>query len=327
LQPGFPIFLQTDASNYGIGAYLFQKMQNTNTLKLEERPIAFLSKTLNKTQLKWSTYEKEAYAIYHSLMKWEHHLRDVHFTLQTDHKNLTYLNTEVKQKVQRWKLIIQEYDFDVEHIAGKDNIVADGLSRFCEFPDELKDSLLTLFTMDILEEFSTEIKEQDQIANNFVLSTEELHDLQTEKRIPPDLYDVIASVHNSGVGHFGIEITLRRLNEEILKKPSLSQIDLSQKRRHVTSFIRACPCCQKMALSKSPVHTKSFTIASYGTWDQIAIDSIGPLPESTDGYKHIIVFIDSFSRFIELIPVKNLTAELAADALIQIIGRYGIPNE
>jgi hypothetical protein len=277
LQPGFPIFLQTDASNYGIGAYLFQKMQNTNTLKLEERPIAFLSKTLNKTQLKWSTYEKEAYAIYHSLMKWEHHLRDVHFTLQTDHKNLTYLNTEVKQKVQRWKLIIQEYDFDVEHIAGKDNVVADGLSRFCEFPEELKDSLLTLFTMDILEEFSTEIKEQNQIANNFVLSTEELHDLQTEKRIPPDLYNVIASVHNSGVGHFGIEITLRRLNEEILKKPSLSQIDLSQKRRHVTSFIRACPCCQKMALSKSPVHTKSFTIASYGTWDQIAIDSIGPL--------------------------------------------------
>ena len=70
LQPGFPIFLQTDASNYGIGAYLFQKLQNPNTLKLEERPIAFLSKTLNKTQLKWSTYEKEAYAIYHSLMKW-----------------------------------------------------------------------------------------------------------------------------------------------------------------------------------------------------------------------------------------------------------------
>ena len=39
--------------------------------------------------------------------------------------------------------------------------------------------------MDFLEEFSTEIKEQNQIANNFVLSTEELHDLQTEKRIPP----------------------------------------------------------------------------------------------------------------------------------------------
>jgi hypothetical protein len=66
--------------------------------RLEERRIAFLSKTLNKTQLKWSTFKKEAYAIYHSLMKWE---RDVHFTLQTDHKKLTYLNAEIKQKVQR----------------------------------------------------------------------------------------------------------------------------------------------------------------------------------------------------------------------------------
>jgi hypothetical protein len=69
--------------------------------------------------------------------------------------------------------------------------------------------------MDILEEFSTEIKDQNQIANNFALSTEEVHDL---KRIPPDFFDVLASVHNSGVGRFGIEITLRRLNEEILKK-------------------------------------------------------------------------------------------------------------
>jgi hypothetical protein len=41
---------------------------------------------------------------------------------------LTYLNAEIKQKVQRWKFIIQEYDFDVEHIAEKDNAVADGLS-------------------------------------------------------------------------------------------------------------------------------------------------------------------------------------------------------
>jgi type III secretion system FlhB-like substrate exporter len=53
--------------------------------------------------------------------------------------------------------------------------------------------------MDTLEEFSNEIKEQNQIENNIVLSTEELHDLQNEKRIPPDLYEVIASVHNSGV--------------------------------------------------------------------------------------------------------------------------------
>ena len=79
---------------------------------------------------KWFTIEKEAFAIFYALQKWEHHLRDVKFTLQTDHLNLTYVNSEPKQKVQRWKLAIQSFDFWIEHIPGHDNIVADGLSRF-----------------------------------------------------------------------------------------------------------------------------------------------------------------------------------------------------
>ena len=52
------IYLQTDASQYGIGAYLFQMLDGI------EKPVAFLSKTLDKTQLKWTTIEKEGYAIY-----------------------------------------------------------------------------------------------------------------------------------------------------------------------------------------------------------------------------------------------------------------------
>ena len=42
-----------------------------------------------------------------------------------------YINVNPKSKVQRWKLAIQHYDFDIEHIAGKDNIIADAFSRFC----------------------------------------------------------------------------------------------------------------------------------------------------------------------------------------------------
>jgi hypothetical protein len=82
-----------------------------------------------------------------------------------------------------------------------------------------------------------------------------------------------------------------------------------------------------MSLLKTPIQTRAFTTASYGIWDRIAIDTIGPLPESSEGHKYILVFIDTFSRFIELVPIKNLTAETAADALIQLLGRYGIPAE
>ena len=125
MEPGHPIFVQTDASDYGVGAYLFQLVAG------EERPISFISKSLNKTERKWSTIEKEAFAIFYALQKWEDYLCDVKFTLQTDHKNLTYVNSEPKQKVQRWKLAIQSFDFWIEYIPGKSNIVADN-KRFAK---------------------------------------------------------------------------------------------------------------------------------------------------------------------------------------------------
>ena len=100
----------------------------------KEYPIGFLSKTLNKIQLRWSTIEKEAYAIIYAFSKFEHLIRDIKFTLRTDHKNLTFINIDHREKVKRWKLSMQHFDFDIEHIAGELNVVADGLSRLCQYP-------------------------------------------------------------------------------------------------------------------------------------------------------------------------------------------------
>jgi transposase InsO family protein len=125
-----PICLATDASDYGIGAYLYQIKSDGATGDQVEIPIAFLSQSLNKVQRRWSTIEKECYAIWYALKKWEHLLRDVHFQIFTDHRNLQYLNTNTP-KVVRWKLAIQEYDFVVNHIEGKENVVADAFSRLC----------------------------------------------------------------------------------------------------------------------------------------------------------------------------------------------------
>jgi hypothetical protein len=103
IDPDAPIFLHTDASDYGIGAYLFQLKDG------KEIPIAFVSKAFHKEQLRWDTPEKECYAIFYSLQKLAYLIRDTHFTLRTDHKNLTFLNQEHRGKVQRWKIAIQEY--------------------------------------------------------------------------------------------------------------------------------------------------------------------------------------------------------------------------
>ena len=170
-----PIGVKTDASDYGIGGYLYQWDDNQPKGK-EERIIAIFSKSLHGAELAWQVPEKECYAIFIALLKWEYLLRDAKFTLFTDHKNLVYLNMEGSPKVKRWKLAIQEFDFDIVHIAGEMNDLADRLSRAC-------------------------------------LSTKEqaVASLTMTSRIPTDKYKLISAVHNSTAGHLGVENTLRKL--------------------------------------------------------------------------------------------------------------------
>ena len=76
-------------------------------------------------------------------MKLDHLLRDQYFILQTDSKILSHMNTEHKDKVKRWKIAIQHFNFDVLHIEGKQNIEADTLSRLVPFPSK-QDTQMTL---------------------------------------------------------------------------------------------------------------------------------------------------------------------------------------
>ena len=62
----------------------------------------------------------------------EYLLRDRKFRLLTDHRNLTFVGDSVNAMVVRWKLALMQYDFDIEHIAGVKNVVADLLSRLVE---------------------------------------------------------------------------------------------------------------------------------------------------------------------------------------------------
>ena len=114
-----PIHLFTDASERGYSGYLCQVVNG------EERPIAFISKSVSGSEVNWSTFEKECYAIYYSIQELEHLLSGRHFTLHTDHKSLLKLMEGGSKKVHAWKLAVAMHDFVIEYVKGSDNDVAD----------------------------------------------------------------------------------------------------------------------------------------------------------------------------------------------------------
>lgn len=120
-----PIFIRTDASKVGCGAQLFQVVDG------QERPISFISRTFTPAEQKWSTLEQELFAAVWAVKKWRSMLEGQHFCIQTDHKNILHLASAEAAKVVRWRLAMQNFDYEVIHVPGVDakHMVADCLSR------------------------------------------------------------------------------------------------------------------------------------------------------------------------------------------------------
>ena len=125
-QTNLPFIIRSDASDYAVGASLSQV--DGEGL---ERPIAFASAKLSDVQTRWSTIEKEAYAVIFALRKFDVNVFGGKIHLFTDHNPLQYLVTCApnSSKLTRWALSLSRYDITVSHIAGKDNVTADCLSR------------------------------------------------------------------------------------------------------------------------------------------------------------------------------------------------------
>lgn len=117
--------LTTDASNFAIGAVLSQGSIGS------DKPIAFASRTLNKSEEKYSAIEKELLAVVWACKYFRPYLYGRKFVLYTDHKPLTYgLNLkDTNNRLVHWRLSLSEFDYEIRYRPGKQNVVADSLSR------------------------------------------------------------------------------------------------------------------------------------------------------------------------------------------------------
>eukprot|EP00731_Ephydatia_muelleri_P001970 Em0001g1970a len=118
--------LQTDASNRGIGAVLNQCDEEG-----QEHPVAYYSRKLLPREERYSTVEKECLAIKEAIHHFRTYLLGRQFKVETDHQALVWMDRlkDTNARLTRWSLLLQSYDFLVEHRKGLKNGNADGLSR------------------------------------------------------------------------------------------------------------------------------------------------------------------------------------------------------
>ena len=122
-----PFQLSVDASDVGVGAVLEQRVSSA------EHPVAFFSKKLNEHQRRYSTIEKETLALILALNHFDVYISSNigNLIVYSDHNPLKFLHKfkNKNQRLTRWSLLLQEYNLEIRHVKGKENIVPDILSR------------------------------------------------------------------------------------------------------------------------------------------------------------------------------------------------------
>ena len=227
------IILRTDASDYGIGGVLFQTILDV------DYPIAFVSKSLTDIQLRWSVIQKEAFAIFYCCTTLDYLLRDRKFVIETDHRNLTYLQKNNNSMVIRWNIAIQELDYTVRFIPGSQNTIADSMSRLCpNFAIEPDSQMLAALT------------DYDSMDKDHIES--------------------LSQCHNSIIGHGGVDRTIANLQQLSLDWPTMKQ--------DVKLYIQTCPVCQKLNTSKTTSRAYPFSTSSSKPMSILNIDFVGPFP-------------------------------------------------
>jgi hypothetical protein len=113
--------LECDPSGIGIGGVLLQ----------EGKPIAYFSEKFSEPSLNYSTYDKELYALVRILETWQHYLWPKDFVIHFDHESLKHIRGQAKLNKHhaKWVEFIETFLYINKHKKGKDNVIADALSR------------------------------------------------------------------------------------------------------------------------------------------------------------------------------------------------------
>jgi len=340
--PNLPTILHTDASQFASGCVLSQTVDD------KEVPIAFYSAAHHGAQLRYCATDLELLAIQKAIRHFKTMLIPGKITIYTDHQPLQQLfrkNADLNRRNYRYVQEILELRPNIVYCSGKDNAAADALSRQDNHLEKYCAAILSSIEFPIYPIFLVEATD-----NYDVIKHEQNVDDEAAKIITALKNDTDEALHYKKL-KYSMDNGILKYDDKFYIPKGLREIVLSDAHnthhpgwnkmfyrmhnvyfwpkmaRDIQRFCEKCTVClqfkdhQHRAVGLfSPRHVGS-------PFNLFSIDVLEMNTSSTQGSYHVLVIQDTFTRYIELIPLKTQTAREVAEKLYQhLVLRYGPPT-
>ncbi|KAK6184246.1 hypothetical protein SNE40_006752 [Patella caerulea] len=346
--PGLNTKISADSSSYGLGAVILQCHDN------DWRPVAYASRSLTETEQRYAQIDKEALAVVWACEKFEDYiLGQRSFVIETDHKPLVpLLGTKdldcLPIRIQRYRLRLMRYSYDIVHVPGKNLYIADTLSRAPHakaiYDDLIFQNDTCVYVHSIMNHLPASDKRLEQIRSHqnsddvckqllFLCLKgwpEYMQKLSPELRVYYShrgnlsivdnllMYDsriVIPKLLQANIlskiheGHLGIT-KCRELAKSSVWWPGLSN--------NIATFITNCEfCCKKQINRLEPLEPTEFPKLP---WQKVASDLF-----EIKNVTYLLV-IDFYSRYIEVVKLNGLSSNCVINHLKSLFSHHGIPE-
>ena len=355
-----PYIVTTDSSGYAVGATLSQDQGNG-----EIRPVAYMSKKMLDAETRYPTHEQEELAIILALNEWRHYLHGAKFKIETDHHSLVFLDTKpnLSARQARWMEKLAEYDYVIVSKPGKDNVVADALSRRPDHQD-----------IKIIKNENENINENEKINALVIINVKELEneikasyakDKECTKILKAknnknnnnnnnDMY-IDYTLGSTGLIYYKNKYIYIPNNKTKISKDIRTKIIRECHDSHISShrgvrkteeqirrtfywlsihkdiyiYVTTCVLCQANKPSMQVVAglLQPLPIPE-NKWEVVSMDLITQLPKSKSGNDAIVVFVDKLTKMAHFVACKTaISAPELADLFYKHVIKYhGVPK-